>query len=174
MVVSIVPQHHTVVSRRTAQVVLPPAETLFACRMPDSANAVVRTNVPIPSCPALFAPVHHTLSLRTTHVCASPAATDERDGVLTKPGPTNEVGKISARAKPPIAVTATRETAANNFIENARRCAHASEQSLQSDVGVYDNENGVYPGATKGHGCTFSINAARPKAKPSSNRGATI
>jgi hypothetical protein len=40
-------------------------------------------------------------------------------------------------------VTATRVRAAKNFINNARRCAHASEHLLRIVVGVYANENGV-------------------------------
>jgi hypothetical protein len=48
---SMVPQHHNVVSIRTAHVVFPPAATLRASVIREAAKAVLRAKVSLPNCP---------------------------------------------------------------------------------------------------------------------------
>ncbi len=82
-----VPQHHNELSRPIAHVVVLPDDTELTFFMSDGTKAVVRTNVPLPSWPREFAPVHHTSASRTTHVCWLPAAGEEICGGFTTDGP---------------------------------------------------------------------------------------
>jgi hypothetical protein len=85
--VIIVPQHHTVVSARTAQDVVPPTATMIASVMRDGINDLELINVPVPSWPRELEPEHHTAASRMMHVCSEPEATEVMEGMTAKPGP---------------------------------------------------------------------------------------